>query len=144
MYYLSFPYLESLFYWYLKAEINVNQVVYLYSYKMYLSYFTDKPGPPINLAANDTTKTSTVLTWEPPESDGGSPVTGYFVEKMASYSSRWSKVNKEAVSELTLSLTDLEEKVEYQFRVSAQNAAGTGPPCEPIKIIAKDPFGEST
>ena len=104
---------------------------------------TDKPGPPINLAPNDTTKTSTRLTWSPPEDDGGSPVTGYFVERMATaYSNRWVKVNKEPISELTLSLDDLDEGNEYKFRVSAQNAAGVGEPCEPITLVAKDPFGE--
>ena len=43
---------------------------------------SDKPGPPINLQPNDTSKTKTTLTWEPPESDGGSEVTGYYVERM--------------------------------------------------------------
>ena len=104
---------------------------------------TDKPGPPINLAANDTTKTSTVLTWEPPESDGGSPIKGYYLEKMPSYSTRWTKVRKEIITEQTYTLSDLEEGTEYKFRVMAENEAGIGEPCEQISIIAKDPYGEN-
>ena len=60
---------------------------------------------------------------------------------MASYSSRFTKVTKNAISELTLSLNDLEEGTEYKFRVMAENEAGVGEPCEPISIVAKDPFG---
>lgn len=104
-------------------------------------FSTDKPGPPINLKANNTTKTSTVLTWEPPESDGGSPIKGYYVEKMPSYSTRWTKVQKALVTDLTLALTDLEEGTEYKFRVMAENEAGVGEPCEMITVIAKDPYG---
>lgn len=103
----------------------------------------DKPGPPINLAANDTTKTSTVLTWSPPEDDGGSPVLGYVVERMPSYSTRWSKVNKDdLIPDLTKAMDDLEEGIEYKMRVSAENKAGVGEPCEPIELVAKDPYGK--
>ena len=104
--------------------------------------FSDKPGSPINLQATDTTKTSTILSWEAPESDGGSPIKGYYVEKMPSYSTRWSKVKKELITDMTLTLSDLEEGVEYKFRVMAENEAGVGEPCEPISVIAKDPYGQ--
>ncbi len=63
------------------------------------------------------------------------------MERMASYSSRWTKVVKELVPETTLAVTDLEKGTEYKFRVSAQNEAGVSEPCEPISIIAKDPYG---
>ena len=46
------------------------------------------------------------------------------------------------MSERTLTVDDLEEGSEYKFRVMAENAAGVGEPCEPITVIAKDPFGE--
>ena len=70
------------------------------------------------------------------------PVSGYYVERKASYSSRFSKVNKKPVKDTTLTLDDLEEGTEYEFRVSAENKAGVGEPCEPITIVAKAPFGE--
>lgn len=45
------------------------------------------------------------------------------------------------MTERTLTVDDLEEGSKYQFRVSAENAAGVGQPCEPIDVLAKDPFG---
>ena len=62
---------------------------------------------------------------------------------MPSYSTRWSKLSKELVTDTTLTLSDLEEGVEYKFRVMAENEAGIGEPCEPITVIAKDPYGKS-
>lgn len=59
-------------------------------------------------------------------------------------STRWTKANKKPVVERTLLVDELEEGAEYKFRVMAENAAGVGEPCEPITIVAKDPFGEHT
>ena len=98
----------------------------------------DKPGPPVDLEVADVTKTTAQLSWQPPESDGGSPVTGYYIEK--SSGKRWVKVNKKAVKDLTLSLEDLIEKETYEVRVAAENQAGVGMPCQPVSFVAKDPY----
>ena len=82
-----------------------------------------------------------MLTWRAPASDGGAPVTGYYVEQLSQFSSRWSKVNKKSISELTLTLTDLTMGEKYEVKVAAENEAGVGPFCDPISFIAKDPFG---
>ena len=104
-------------------------------------YSTDPPGPPINVLVDDITKTGCKLTWEPPENDGGSPVTGYMVERCNGYSSRWSKVNKTPVEDLEMTFSDLHEGDEYEFRVSAVNKAGQGKPSESTgRFTAKDPF----
>ena len=73
-----------------------------------LCYFpSDPPSPPQNVKVNDLSKTSCTLTWEPPENDGGSPVTGYYVERKSG--TRWSKVNKKAVKKCRLEIDDLVE-----------------------------------
>ncbi len=64
------------------------------------------------------------------------------MERQASYSNRFSRVNKKPVKDCSLALDDLEEGTEYQFRVCAENAAGVGEPCEPISLVAKPPFGQ--
>ena len=56
----------------------------------------DPPGPPISFKVNDITKSSAQLSWQPPEDDGGAPVSGYYVEKNTG--KRWTKVNKTATS----------------------------------------------
>ena len=100
---------------------------------------SDPPGPPEHLKAEDITKTSCTLTWKPPSFDGGSPVTGYIVEK--STGSRWIKVNREPIADCHLSFTDLEEGMEYEFRVCAVNEAGVSKPSDTTgRFIAKDPF----
>ena len=104
-------------------------------------FLSDPPSPPRNVLADDVTKTSCKLTWEPPETDNGSPVTGYLVERCEGKSSRWSKVTKEPVTERQLDISDLLAGETYQFRVSAVNAAGTSKPSEPTTpFVAKDAF----
>ena len=103
--------------------------------------FSDPPNPPINVLVDDITKTSAKLTWETPEFDGGSPITGYIIERQSAFSSRWSKLTKEAITELQLEMTDLQEKEQYDLRVCAVNAAGVSKPSATTgKFTAKNPY----
>jgi len=100
----------------------------------------DPPGPPQNVKASDVTKTSCKLTWSAPESDGGSPVTGYYVEKFTG--TKWIKAAKKPITTCSYSLDDLlEGSADNEFRVCAENAAGVGEPSESTgRFVAKDPF----
>ena len=60
--------------------------------------FTDPPGAPSAPEPTEVLAEKVTLTWTPPEEDGGTPVTGYFVERCTAGSSRWLRVNKNAVS----------------------------------------------
>ena len=102
---------------------------------------SDVPDAPRNLQAKDSSKKSCTLVWDSPKSDGGSPVTGYTVERRPSYSTKWMKV-KDFIPGTTLKVSDLEEGEEYEFRVFAENKAGPGKASEPCGVVAKDPFGE--
>ena len=87
----------------------------------------------------DITKTSCTLTWDVPDFDGGSPITGYYVEKFSG--TRWSKVNKKPVKNLSMEFDDLIEMSEYEFRVIAENDAGQSKPSDGCgQFKAKDPF----
>ncbi|XP_077869357.1 immunoglobulin superfamily member 22-like, partial [Saccoglossus kowalevskii] len=68
------------------------------------------------------------LTWTEPESDGGSPIIGYFVEKKERDSSTWMPAVEYVVKATSVSLVNLDEYSEYEFRIKAKNAAGYGRP----------------
>ena len=50
--------------------------------------FVDVPGPCRNLRVDNVTSSDMTLSWEAPADDGGSLVTGYYVEKRQGYSNR--------------------------------------------------------
>ena len=82
------------------------------------------------------------LTWSPPESDGGAPITGYYVERKEASASRWTRITKEPVSDTAYRAKDLIEKNKYQFRILAENKAGIGPAGEPSDLTqATLPYG---
>lgn len=68
------------------------------------------------------------LSWEPPATDGGSPITGYHVERADLSGTRWMPVNKSPVKDTKLRLSDLMEDIPYSFRVRAENREGLGEP----------------
>lgn len=86
-------------------------------------------------------------------SDGGAPLIGYVVEMRVQGSAKkgddaWKRCNVAAqliVCEFTV--TSLDEKLVYEFRVSAQNQVGMSLPCDldgaviPRDILGKDIIG---
>lgn len=97
--------------------------------------FTEPPAPPSNLKVLDSTKSTVTLGWVKPVSDGGAPIIGYVVEMRVLGSGKkgddsWKRCNVAAqlvVCEFTV--TSLDEKLMYEFRVSAQNQVGISLPC---------------
>ena len=85
------------------------------------------------------------ISWSPPESDGGSRITSYIVEKRDTSSTRWTKATKQTVTETELTIKDLLEGNEYEFRVAAVNKAGMGPFSQPTEPkVCKPPYGKMT
>ena len=104
----------------------------------------DPPGKPKPPTVSEIFKDSCIVTWEPPSHDGGSPITGYHLERRVTSSNRWIFVTRDAISDTTFKVTDLIEGNEYEFRVAAENKVGTGPPSEPSEpFTARDPWGKS-
>ena len=94
------------------------------------------PGPPGNFRGTDVTNTSCSLSWNAPQYDGGSPVTGYNVE-MYKWS-QWIRMNSTPITACFTDLTDLVKGTKYEFRVCAQNAAGVGPPSKSTTVHVTD------
>ncbi len=115
----------------------------------FLCLITEPPAPPTNLKVLDSTKSTVTLGWTKPVSDGGAPIIGYVVEMRAQGSAKkgddgWKRCNVAAqlvVCEFTV--TSLDEKLVYEFRVSAQNQVGMSLPCDlEGAVIPKEILGE--
>ena len=95
------------------------------------------------LTAKPVGKDTVELSWQPPESDGGSPITGYLIEKREKVYSRWTQVEKTLDDGTTLTLKKLVPGSELMFRVSAVNKMGTSDALEMSRpVTVKSPFGE--
>ena len=101
---------------------------------------SDPPGPPSAPVVKNVCKDSCELTWHPPDNDGGSPVTGYHVERRDSgRSDRWIHTTLQPVPDTRYKVTELVEGNEYQFRILAENSVAVGQPGpESDRVLAKD------
>ncbi|CAG2053028.1 unnamed protein product, partial [Timema podura] len=100
---------------------------------------SDEPGAPGTPEATDWDSDHVDLRWTPPTQDGGSPITGYIIEKREKGSTRWNKAGESKGTEPKGRADNLEEGVAYEFRVRAVNAAGPGTPSEASKAITAKP-----
>ncbi|RXN36975.1 hypothetical protein ROHU_002464 [Labeo rohita] len=82
------------------------------------------PDAPKGVEVSNVKKDSMVITWDAPTSDGGTPITGYIIEKHDKEGIRWTRCNMKTVTDLTFKVTGLLENHRYEFRVYAENAAG--------------------
>ena len=107
------------------------------------SSFSDKPSAPEDFVGTGYTETTISLKWSPPKDDGGSPVTGYYVEKRESGKTEWSYETETSVDEQEMTSRNLTERKSYYFRVCAVNSVGKGEFNELAEpIMAKCPHGE--
>ncbi|PAA50276.1 hypothetical protein BOX15_Mlig002840g1 [Macrostomum lignano] len=86
-------------------------------------------------AVEEVTADSVALSWQPPRNNGGSPVTGYIVEKRAKGDKSWSKASVTPVSSTNFTAKNLPEGKEFEFRVTPVNKAGPGEPSEPTDAV---------
>ncbi|KPP67882.1 myomesin-1-like [Scleropages formosus] len=95
-------------------------------------YTITVPGPPVGLHVTEVRKNSLVLLWEPPEFQGRSNITGYYVDikEADAGDEAWRGVNEKAVPSKYLKVTGLKGGVSYVFRVCAQNLVGVGHPSQ--------------
>ncbi|MGH9910429.1 MAG: DUF2341 domain-containing protein, partial [Nitrososphaerales archaeon] len=75
-----------------------------------------------------------VLIWSAPP-DGGSPITDYIIEFKQSTSSIFSVFSDGISTSTTTTVTGLSNGISYDFRVSAVNAIGQGPPSNAVTEI---------
>ncbi|XP_041748489.1 contactin-4 isoform X1 [Coregonus clupeaformis] len=94
------------------------------------------PGPPTSIHVEEISDTTASLSWRPGP-DNHSPVTTYTIQARTPFSLGWQAVTTvpEVVGghRLTATVIDLSPWVEYEFRVLASNAIGTGEPSKTSK-----------
>lgn len=119
----------------------------VFNFCAWLSLFTtvtlDPPEPPSNPPEIlDVTKSSVTLCWSRPKDDGGSRVTGYFIDRKESTTDKWVRQNKTHITTTMYTVSGLIPDAEYQFRILAQNDIGLGEPSPASDVVqCKDPFG---
>lgn len=100
------------------------------------------PGPIKNLRVVDTADGEVSLAWEEPESDGGSKIVAYVVERRDVKRKTWTLATDRAdAPEYCVSGLNRDHK--YLFRVCARNRVGSGPAVTTEDAVqAKNKFGE--
>ena len=108
------------------------------------------PSSPRDLSVVECSKDYVDLSWQCPDSDGGSPVVQYIVEKCdvsraaAGAGGMWMVCGTVAASELSVRVGKLLQGNSYLFRVSAENRVGHGPPAELQQpVVAELPYSKS-
>ncbi|MPC46234.1 Twitchin [Portunus trituberculatus] len=94
------------------------------------------PAPPGTPVVSKIGRNYVDLTWTPPETDGGSRVTGYLIERREN-GGNWIKCNDYNVIDTHYTVLNLPEGSDVEFRVYAINAAGKSEPsqtAQPVKI----------
>lgn len=112
--------------WYVKRHFSLNYSkfnlngIFIFAFSPFI--FAE---PPTNLRITDITKNTISLAWEKPNYDGGSPITGYMIEKREGANSKWSKANLTNITDTRFTVTGLTQDETYEFRVMAKNAVGS-------------------
>jgi len=104
----------------------------------------------VSVTVTESSKDYVDLSWQSPETDGGSPVIQYIIEKRdvtriaAGATAMWMACGTVPASQLTTRVDKLLQGNSYLFRVSAENRVGPGPPTELQEpVVAKLPYGTS-
>ncbi|KAJ7427986.1 immunoglobulin-like and fibronectin type III domain-containing protein 1 [Willisornis vidua] len=95
------------------------------------------PEPPEVISAS---RDSVTISWKAPRKTGTSQIVGYIIQKRKKGTMTWLPVTSGPVKDKKLKVPSLKKGVQYEFRVAAVNAAGTGDSSAPSQpVFARDP-----
>jgi len=83
----------------------------------------DAPKPPV---VTEVHATSCTVTYQPPERDGGAPLSYILERRTPGPYSKWIRVNYTPVTELHYTIDNLSPATKYEFRVAAVNKKNSG------------------
>lgn len=96
-----------------------------------------RPGKPTDVTAVPA-PTSIVLSWVAPTDNGSSPVTDYKIQQSSDGGQLWTDFADAVSTQLSATVTGLQSSQQYQFRIAAENAAGTGEYSDPTSPVTLD------
>lgn len=99
------------------------------------------PSAPDRFHYTERTKSSVTLSWNPPRSNGGSPIHGYYVEKRRQDGGEFEIANHQMCRDTVLTIENLKEYETYDFRVKAVNEVGNGEPSQEVTTTIQDDEG---
>jgi len=105
-------------------QISKSQIVIWQKVNISVAVAAGAPGTPV---VEEITPNSATLSWTKPVDDGGGKLKGYIVEQKTK-DGEWVEVNAVPTKETSLTVPNLKEGKEYQFRVKAVNESGPGTP----------------
>ncbi len=93
------------------------------------------PGKPEEPSVHEIGTNFVTISWNKPSSDGGGPITGYWVDKREKGSEKWIRSNLKPLQSTAYNVPNLIENQEYEFRVFAENEAGLSEPSAASKTV---------
>ena len=105
--------------------------------------FSAPPSAPSSIRVTGISSDAVTLAWEAPDYDGGSTVTGYFIERRDAAYGGWTTLANVHSSTHSYKAIRLLEGNEYFFRIVAQNKVGFGHGIETARAVTvKSPYGK--
>lgn len=86
----------------------------LHVYKACFLFFLDPPDAPNTLEVNDVSKNSITVSWNEPN-NGGDTIIGYWLEKKDTRTTRWSRVARERIRDLSYQVGTLSNTNKERF-----------------------------
>ena len=88
--------------------------------------------PPLNLEVLDVSNSTVEFVWQPPRKDGGTRVFSYVIEARKCPDGLWWEKATTRHPNCSVTIKDLEEGENYEFRVTAKTICTVSPASEPL------------
>lgn len=121
--------------------MNISFSLFCFLTNLTHNFFVGPPGSPERFTYTERTKSSITLDWKPPRYDGGSPITGYIIEKRRHDATEFERCNKRLIPETSFLVDNLAELHMYEFRAKAVNDIGESEPSLPLNVVIQDDEG---
>lgn len=98
------------------------------------------PSAPEGVSTEVNGKDTMNVSWRKPNSDGGSPIIDYIIEKQEATKSTWDRIASVTAGVTSYTANYLLPDKQYRFRVIARNKVGHSEPGYGPSVIMKSPY----